>query len=225
MKPKVITLSKWFEVFRKLNLVHLILESFITKPSNRGLKYIFTNIVTVFAVTMFFSCEGYLSETQELNKRNKMPVGVAENFVLKYTDSTKLKAVVSGPVYEDYSNQEFPYREFPKGVHVDFYDDKNQKSVISANYGIIYIDTELIDMKGNVVLETHDGKRLNAPQLYWDRNNQWIFTEGNYIFTSPDLNMKGVGIDFNKEFTVVSSHGNTGTAVVKESEETGKEKQ
>ncbi|WP_242513665.1 LPS export ABC transporter periplasmic protein LptC [Galbibacter mesophilus] len=178
------------------------------------------NIVTVFAVTMLFSCEGYLSETQEINKPQKMPVGIAENFVLKYTDSTKLKAVVSGPIYEDYGNQKFPYRVFPDGVHVDFYDDNNQKSVVEANYGIIYLDTELIDMQGDVVLKTHDGKQLNAPQLFWDQQNQWIFTEGDYTFTSPDLNMKGVGIDFNREFTVVSSHGNTGTAVVKESDST-----
>ncbi|MEL4306636.1 LPS export ABC transporter periplasmic protein LptC [Joostella sp. CR20] len=177
------------------------------------------NIVTVFAVTMFFSCEGNLKEVQKMNAFTKTPIGIAENFVLKYTDSLRLTAVVSGPVYEDFSNQTFPYREFPKGVHVDFYDKDNQKSTVSANYGIIYLNTKLIDMQGNVVLETHDGKRLNAPQLYWDQNNQWIFTEGDYTFTSPDLNMKGVGIDFNKEFTVVSSHGNSGTAVVKDSEE------
>ncbi|EIJ37948.1 LPS export ABC transporter periplasmic protein LptC [Galbibacter orientalis] len=178
------------------------------------------NIVTVIAVTMFFSCESNLKEVQKMNALNKTPVGVAENFVLKYTDSTKLTAVVSGPVYEDYSNQPFPYREFPKGVHVDFYDEDNQKSTVSANYGIIYLNTKLIDMQGNVILETYDGKRLNAPQLYWDQNNQWIFTEGDYVFTSPDLNMKGVGIDFNKEFTVVSSHENSGSAVVKDDAQT-----
>ena len=75
-------------------------------------------------------------------------------------------------------------------------------------------------MQGNVILETYDGKRLNAPQLYWDQNNQWIFTEGDYVFTSPDLNMKGVGIDFNKEFTVVSCHENSGSAVVKDDAQT-----
>ncbi|WP_236959417.1 LPS export ABC transporter periplasmic protein LptC [Joostella atrarenae] len=185
-----------------------------------SLKYTLINIVTVFAVTMFFSCEGNLKEVQKINAINKTPVGIAENFVLKYTDSTRLTAVVSGPVFEDYANQAFPYREFPKGFHVDFYDKDNQKSSASANYGIIYSDTKLIDMKGNVVLKTYDGKILNAPQLYYDQENQWIFTEGDYKFTSPDLNMQGVGIDFNKEFTVVSSHGNSGTAVVKDSEDT-----
>ncbi|MCX2679947.1 LPS export ABC transporter periplasmic protein LptC [Galbibacter sp. EGI 63066] len=182
------------------------------------IKYTLYNIVTVFAVTMFFSCEGNLKEVQQMNTANKNPTGVAENFILKYTDSTKLKAIVSGPVYEDFGNQTFPYQKFPEGLHVDFFDENNQKSSISADYGIIYSDTKLIDLKGNVVLETHDGKKLEAPQLYWDQNNEWIFTEGTYTFTSPDLNMTGVGIDFNKEFTVVSSHGNTGSAIVEEKE-------
>ncbi|MDG3584055.1 LPS export ABC transporter periplasmic protein LptC [Galbibacter pacificus] len=184
------------------------------------LKYRLLNIVTVIAVTMFFSCEGNLKEVQKMTAQNKMPVGVAEDFVLKYTDSTKLKAVVSGPLYEDYTNQTFPFQEFPKGVHVVFYDDSNQKSTITAKYAIFYSKSDLVDMKGDVVLKTYDGKQLLADQLFWDQKNQWIFTEGPYTFNSPDLNMTGIGIDFNKEFTVVNSHGNSGTAVVKEETKT-----
>jgi len=52
--------------------------------------------------------------------------------------------------------------------------------------------------------------------LYWDQKNEWIFTEKNYTFASSDLNMSGIGIDFNKEFTIVNSHKNAGDAVIKE---------
>lgn len=128
-------------------------------------KYIIFNIVTVFSVTMFFSCKGNLKEVQKINAINKNPIGIAENYVLKYTDSTRLVAVVSGPLYKDFSNQQFPYREFPNGFHVDFYDEDNQKSSIEADYGIIYLDTELIDMQGNVILQTHDGRQLHSDQL------------------------------------------------------------
>ncbi|UOB18730.1 LPS export ABC transporter periplasmic protein LptC [Abyssalbus ytuae] len=179
-------------------------------------KHIFTYIVTVFVVTMFFSCKGNLGDIQKLNLTSNAPKGIANDFNLVYTDSTKVKAIVSGPVYNDYANLEFPYQEFPDGVKVDFFDDQNNKTVVTANYGVIYSTTNLIELVGDVVIETHEGKKLEAPQLYWDYKNEWIFTEKNYTFTSEDLNMEGVGIDFNKSFTKVNSHKNTGNALVKE---------
>lgn len=184
------------------------------------MKHLFKNtficIVTLISVTMFFSCEGNLKEVRQLNVSSKSPSGIAKDFKLTYTDSAKVKAIVTGPVYKDFSNQEFQYREFPEGIEVNFFDDDNNKSIVTANYGIIYSKTNLVELVGDVVLETHEGKKLEAPQLYWDRKNEWIFTEKNYTFTSEDLNMSGVGIDFNRNFTKVNSHRNTGNALVKE---------
>ncbi len=179
-------------------------------------KYIYINIVTVITVTMFFSCNGNLKEIRKLNMSSKSPAGIANNFKLTYTDSTRVKAIVTGPVYKDFSNQKFQFREFPDGIQVNFYDAEKNKSVVTANYGIIYSSTGLVELIGDVVLETHEGKKLEAPQLYWDQKNEWTFTEKNYTFTSEDLNMKGIGIDFNKDFTQVSSHRNTGNALLKE---------
>jgi LPS export ABC transporter protein LptC len=165
---------------------------------------------------MFFSCEGNLGEIQKLNISKKSPVGIARDFKMTYTDSAKVKAIITAPVHRDFSNQSFQYQEFPEGLNVDFFDDQNNKSIVTANYGIIYSNTNLVELIGDVVLKTHDGKKLEAPQLYYDQKNEWIFTEKNYTFTSEDLNMKGIGIDFNKDFTKVNSHRNKGSALVKE---------
>ena len=53
-------------------------------------------------------------------------------------------------------------------------------------------------------------------QFFWDEKNEWAFTEKNYTFTSPDLNMSGTGIDFDKQFNQVTSHNNSGSAVIKD---------
>ncbi len=179
-------------------------------------KHIFMSIVTTFVVTMFFSCQDNYKELQKLSQNPRFPEGEAENFSLIYTDSGKVKAVLKSPLNKNFSNQSFPYQEFPRGLQVDFFDKQNNKSTVTADYGIYYSLTRLIDLEGNVVLKTHDGKELHAAQLYWDQKNEWIFTEKNYIYTSPDLNMSGVGIDFNKEFTRVNSHRNSGSAIIEE---------
>lgn len=181
-----------------------------------ALKNNFPNSVTVFIVALFFSCQSNFEEIQKLNTPDIFPSGIAENFSLTYTESGKVKSILTSPLNNDFSNQDFPYQEFLNGVKVDFYDENNNKSTITADYGIIYSATNLIDLRGNVVLQTHDGKKLETAQLFWDEKNEWVFTEKNYTFTSPDLNMSGVGIDFDKEFNQVKSHNNSGNAIIKD---------
>lgn len=157
------------------------------------------------------------------------PQGVATNFTLTYTEAvkeigtldtaaTRVIAILKSPINEDYDNLSFKYKEFPQGLQVDFYDEKNQKSVITADYAIIYSQTNLIDLQGNVVLESHDGKKLETPQLYWDRQNKWIFTEAEFTYTNPEDGtvMDGEGMDFNREFTFFSAHKTFGLMTIKE---------
>ena len=131
--------------------------------------------------------DGYKRVGEEALKKN-YPQGVATNFTLTYTEAeiemssldsatTRIIAVLKSPLNEDYDNQRFKYKVFPKGLQVDFYDEDNQKSIIKADYGIIYSQTNLIDLQGNVVIENQDGLKLETPQLYWDRTNKWIFTD------------------------------------------------
>lgn len=160
------------------------------------------------------------------------PQGVAQNFTLTYTETveamnsqdsaqSRVVAVLSSPISEDFDNQAFKFRTFPEGLKVDFFDDKNQKSVITANYGIVYSQTNLIDLQGNVVMESHDGKKLEADQLFFDRKNNWIFTEASFRYTNPEDGtiMDGVGMDFNKDFTFLKAHKTDGLMIIKEEDE------
>lgn len=180
-------------------------------------KYIFLNIVTACAVTMFFSCGGdNLEEVRRMSEYQQIPVGEATNFELRYTDSLVLKAIVQGKVYRDFTNQDFPYQEFPDGLRVDFFGDQGDTSTVTAHYGVIYPQTKLIDLQGDVNVITSDGKHLKAPQLYFDQVNNWIFTEKEFEFLSEDYDMSGVGIGFNKDFTQLRFRGRKGSAVLKE---------
>ncbi|MFI2742992.1 LPS export ABC transporter periplasmic protein LptC [Zhouia sp. PK063] len=180
---------------------------------------IFLSIVVAFAATMLFSCENNLKSIQKDAVPEKFPSGIAENFVARYTDSGKVKAILTSKLNDDYSNQRFPYQEFPKGVKVVLFDENNNKSIITADYGIVYSQTGLINLKGNVVVKTKDSSQLRSPQLYWDQKNDWIFTDKNYTYITKDSKLEGVGIDFNKDFTLVKSQKNTGYQTIKDQEQ------
>ena len=193
-------------------------------------KYFCKRFATAFVVAiLFIGCKDNYKRVGEEAIKKVYPQGVATNFTLTYTEATKemgtldsaatrVIAVLKSPINEDYDNLSFKYKEFPKGLALDFYDEKNQKSIITADYAIIYSQTNVIDLQGNVVLEAHDGKKLETPQLYWDRKNKWIFTEAAFTYTNPEDGtvMDGEGMDFNREFTFFSAQKTFGLMTIKE---------
>lgn len=190
-------------------------------------------IATVLTVAMLFlSCrDGYTPVGDEAAELI-YPQGIAKNFTLTYTETSdklssedtgesRVIAVLRSPISEDYDNLKFRYRTFPDGLQVEFFDEERRKSVVRADYGIIYSDTDLIDLRGNVEVQTHDGKRLEAPQLYWDRTNEWIFTGEKFRFTNPEDGtvMDGEGMDFNRDFSYFNAHRTYGLMTIKESQD------
>jgi len=188
------------------------------------------DIAIVFSVAMFFyGCKDNYKRVGEEAQQTIYPQGVAENFTLTYTETleklgsedtkeSRVIAILKSPLSEDYDNMRFQYRTFPNGLVVDLFDENNNKSTIRADYGIIYSSTNLIDLQGNVVIESHDGKKLEAPQLFYDQNNEWIFTQDKFKFTNPEDGtiMDGEGIDFNRDFSFFNAHKTYGLITIKE---------
>jgi len=77
----------------------------------------------------------------------------------------------------DYSNVDFPFTEFPKGIDVTLYDKNDKKTFVRSDYAISYAGTDIIDLQGNVKITTQDGQLLQTEQLYFDQKNEWFFTE------------------------------------------------
>lgn len=136
--------------------------------------------ITAIAVICFFaSCDDNLKEIQKMEIASNEPIGEVEEMLLKHTDSGKLKLTVRGKKMLDFKNDNFPYQEFPEGIKVEVYDysnDKTEVTVITANSGIMYEETKLVDLKGDVLITTSDGTTFKGDQLYWDQAAKWIFT-------------------------------------------------
>lgn len=169
-------------------------------------------IACLLMVTALCSCESNFREVQRINSVAFSPTGETENINLKYTDSGKVKAILVSPLMLDFSNLEYGFNEFPKGVHVTILGEGGQKSYVIADYGITYAKTDIIDLQGNVKITSHDGKVLETDQLYYDQKNEWFYTEKRFKFTDTREGgyLEGPGIDFSKDFKVMNAQRNTG---------------
>ena len=176
--------------------------------------------IVVFAVAFFFYCEDSTSTLKQINRFNENPVGIAYDIQMTYTDSAKVKAILTAPVNLDYTHLSFKYSEFPDGLKIIFYNDQDKENTVVANYGILYNQTKIVDLKGNVILFSHDGSRLETDQMYWDAEKEWLFTERPFDFENEDYDLEATRLDTNKEFSKFQTGKLRGTIAVEEQQDT-----
>ncbi|WP_296686127.1 LPS export ABC transporter periplasmic protein LptC [Flavobacterium sp.] len=166
-------------------------------------------VAIVFAMVAV-GCESNFKEIQKDNFSDFIPSSDADEVNLKYTDSGRITGILISKKMLDYAVVDFPFTEFPKGIHVTLYDKNAKKTVVTSNYAVTYKQTGIIDLQGKVKIVSEDGQILETQQLYYDQNNAWFFTERKFKFTSPKGVSNGQGIDFSKDFKVINSQRLTG---------------
>lgn len=180
------------------------------------LKYKTLVMVTVFSVTIFFSCKDNFKEIQNIGILDSGPLSIAENINTKYTDSGKLKSILISPKMLNFSNREFAFYEFPVGINLTLFDEDNNESNVVSDYAIIYDQTDIIDLRGNVVLTTHSKDTLYAEQLFYDQKTEWLFTNSPVRFVTSERIINGNGFDSNKDFTQAHVLETTGIIYIDE---------
>ena len=172
--------------------------------------------LVIIAITTFFSCDDSSTLLKQINTFNENPVGIAYDINMTYTDSASIKARLEAPVHLDFSHLSFKYSEFPDGLKVIFYNEQNQENTVYADYGILYNQTKIVDLQGNVVLLSYDGSRLETDQMYWDAEKEWLFTEEPFLFQNNDYNLAANRLDTNKELSKFQTGKLSGTIAVEE---------
>tara|TARA_B100001939_G_scaffold131619_1_gene114290 strand:- start:772 stop:1296 length:525 start_codon:yes stop_codon:yes gene_type:complete len=152
----------------------------------------------IFLSLLLLSCSN--EQLSEIRKSEKVPLSVAENFTMIYTDSTVVKSYISGKTHFDFSNDILNYSELFNDVELIIYDE-NKTSTIKSDYAIIYNLYKFIEFKGNVVIETTDEELLVTEQLYYDSENEWLFTENSFEYTDKSNKIIADRLDSNRDFT------------------------
>ena len=121
------------------------------------------SIAVTFVIAMLFSCKGKLNEVRSFELLQDGPQAIGQEINLFYTDSGKVVANLKSAKLKDYSNQEFPYREFPDGLTVDFFDDSKIQNLVNAylkNPPNITYENILFPLLLNGLKESHVRERV-----------------------------------------------------------------
>ena len=179
---------------------------------------VFKNIQNTIAAALltgcFFlcACENKIADVQKFNKKD-IAVEEGKNVVIKYSINAKKKAILSGPIMNRVQDT-VPYIEFPKNIHVDFFDAKDSiESKLDAKFAR-YIETQSkVFLKDSVRVTNIKGDTLYCNELYWDRSRT-----GTEFYTDKPVRIRtrtevidGIGMearqDF-KEYHIIHPAGN-----------------
>ena len=170
----------------------------------------------IFIFIFLLSCEDNFQEIQNINSKNILPIGITENLKLIYTDSAKVKAILYSDLNKDFTNQSFPYSEFAEGVKITFYDNDLNETIVTSDYAITYNKTNIVNLIGNVVINNFDGSELKTKQLYWDPEQEWLFTEEKFSFKNIDYDIVASRLDANRSFTIFNTGKLDGKVLVED---------
>ena len=134
---------------------------------------------------------------------------------MTYTDSMLTKSFVSGKIHYDFTNDTLNYSEFFEDVELIIYDE-DKTSTITSEYAIVYNSYRFMEFKNNVKITTSDGEVLVTDKLYYDTENEWLFTENNFEYTDKTNKIIANRLDSNRDFTDLVTGNLTGSINITE---------
>ncbi len=194
-------------------------RSGLTK-NNKKIGHLFKIVMNAIAIiTIFVSCENDIEKIKSFENNKEIPTLTSKDAEIIYTDSASLKVIINTPLIRQYGEHEEPFWEFPNGIHVRFFDEKEElESVITSEYAIYHVDNKLWEAKNKVEAKNLKKKeQLNTEQLFWDEKEQAIYSNKFTRIENEDGIFFGEGgFEANQDFTKWKLKSSRGTVNYKD---------
>jgi LPS export ABC transporter protein LptC len=163
------------------------------------------------------SCE---NDPDVVNRTNERKPAIEEAFNIQSFLSTngKQRAKLVAP-YMMRVTLDTSYLEFPRSLHVRFFDSTGQvESQVDALYGK-YLETQSkVYLRDSVVAFSIKGDTLRTPDLWWDQNTKKFYTDKVVRFKSASkIIYGGKGFEANQDLSHYTIFQTTGIIVVPDS--------
>lgn len=165
---------------------------------------------------VFYSCENDVSKIPNFrDKRTALEEG--HDIESYLSQNSKIKGKLTAPLMYRYA-ADSPYVEFPKTLHVDFYNDSLKKeSQLDAHYGKYREWENKVFLKDSVVvINVITGDTLRCNELWWDQVAQKFYTNKPARYSKKDhtVNYSRDGLEAKQDLSDMVFFSNSGTMPV-----------
>ncbi len=156
------------------------------------------------------SCENSQEEIDALTK-NKVMQDEAITVESYISQEGKMKAKLKAPLMTRVMADTL-YIEFPKSLHVDFYNDSTKIDTwLDAKYAKYFESFNKVYLRDSVVVITAGGDTLRCHDLWWDQNKGMFYTDSVATYRSPDTDIRaGKGMEATQDLKMIKFKYPTG---------------
>ncbi|MEO5592218.1 MAG: LPS export ABC transporter periplasmic protein LptC [Chitinophagaceae bacterium] len=176
------------------------------------------NLLTALLTGCFvlYGCENDLKDLPN-PKDKRAALDEGHDIEIYMSQNGKMKGKLTAPLMYIYQGDS-SYTEFPKSLHVDFYNDSMVKeSQLDAGYAKDRSWENKVFLKDCVVvINVLKGDTLRCQELWWDKNTQKFYTNKPAHYSSKDhfVNYGKNGLEAKQDLSNLVFYDNSGTLPV-----------
>lgn len=181
-----------------------------------SIKSFFTAAAFITGCCLLFSCENDEKKVKEWTEKKVLQeevIGV-ESYL---SQDGKMRAKLTSPLMLRVM-ADTVYVEFPKTIHVDFYNDSTVlESKLDSKYARYFENLNKVYLRDSVVVITMKGDTLKSPDLWWDQNTKIFYTDKYATYHGIGKQIYGgKGLTATQDLSSVIFNQPTGTVQVSE---------
>jgi LPS export ABC transporter protein LptC len=156
------------------------------------------------------ACENDPKMIDDWSKKKEM-VEIAKNVEAYLSQESKVKAKLTAPLMLRHDADTL-YTEFPKSLHVDFYDDSTKiESWVDSKHGKYFENMDKVYLWDSVVVINIKGDTLKSQDLWWDKNKELFYTDKYAEYLRKDKQIyPGKGLEATQDFKRITFREPTG---------------
>lgn len=158
----------------------------------------------LFLMFLSIACSSKKNEdfVPKFKDRSKVPGMYTDSVTTLISDSGRIRYRVITEVWEIFDKVDKPYWYFPKKVYFEkFNDSLKTESYVQCDTGRYFYSQKLWELKKNVKLINLKGEMFETSLLYWDQNEQRIYTDSFLRIEQEDKILTGYGFESNQTMT------------------------
>jgi LPS export ABC transporter protein LptC len=184
---------------------------------------LFSPVLLLLTGTVFFAGCSDKEKQAAIHARQLVPeevLGIESLLSEPYTDSAgklsaKVKGKLTAPFMLRYPRADTPYAEFPRTLHVDFYDaNMAVESQMDALYGKYFDNQGKVFLRDSVVVKNiQKGDTVRCRELWWDQRTEKFTTDKPVRIYTKDKILFGNGMEADQNFRWYTIKHLTGTVL------------
>lgn len=132
----------------------------------------------------------------------RFPTMRTTNVSTLISDSGITRYKITSPLWLMFEEARTPQWRFPKGLHLEKYDDFFRKdATVDCDSATFFKEQQLWRLDGYVKIANMAGEKFLTPQLFWDQRHRKIYSDSFIHIEKSDRTIEGYGFESDERMT------------------------